>query len=831
MIRLFAFTLLITANMVLADDYGVAADYGKSLLGGLQGDLGKVSPDSVPGFEGINNKGLDNGDVLDRQTPLAAQGKYGSFVSKQFNRENKIILSGKDESIVAANKLTDNPVNSVAGFFNGKAVEVKSNASRLKSCEESGNPYLISCKYLLKPVPYYGERVCEEQHEKSVESCVKTLEVVAQYETKICQQQGNSIIKTVVATLQEKAHEKKKMPIIEKVYKGSVNYVQNRHTPYHWRRKGKAFHTNDAWAGKWSWKDRVIGDEMRHPDVKIIAALYRETPVFDNVMVLDKKRGGRGHNMVHERRLVRWDRTLTKMREAQIPDSVFHWVGDTYNISGAKCVKTDIRCLDAKDRELYGVTVKKSCWKKEITYQCDFPSKNDCKDFRSKGCSQIDGKCLRYHEGVCVNYQNTMRCFKRFQDKWSGCESFKNRDSCKLIRDNCEIGKSSKFLAGQDVARDCWKRKLSHECSYPALNNCEQLRLPSCKQIKQVCKKMVGKTCTVMSRTYKCVDGVNDGWETNCHDLEKKALQGFCERITHKAEDESTKLVDGFEHSSVWSKTNIFKCQYPSKNNCSILKARGCLEKSKQCLRSVSDTCVVWGKTFECSLHVQTSQSIKGKLPKCLDGSCRGDEDINDGNIGEAVAQLSVLQEISKDIKGDSPTNPSIFKGDSRYCKTNPLGFKNCCRLNGWGNTIGLAKCTSSEKQLAHLRSKKYCVPIGKYCAKWAPAKAWCIQKKRSYCCFKGKLQRILQVEARRQLGIGWGSADNPNCQGLSAESLQKVDFSKINLTEVYGDVLAGYKNHDVAEIQQSLKSQLTGVVQKGGYQKEPPTGGNDGRV
>ena len=842
MLRIMVAITLMTMNFSLWANYDESLGYGKSLLGGL----GKVNlePSSVPGFKGIDNHGLDNADVLEKQAPIAAQNQYGSFVSKQFNRENKVFLSDKDDLIVGADKLTKNPMESVASFFKGEVRQVKSKSSKIVKCEQSGDSYLINCKYRLKAVPYYGEKQCEEQFEKSIEVCKKSLEVKPEYSTHICEQKGNSVIKKVTATLVPNPDGMVKSPIVQRVYKPEIAYWRERHQPY--RRRGKPYWNTNAyiktrkvqvgtkevknWLGRgrvpiyekqevWHWHDVVAGYEMKHPHISIVNAEYREAPIFNSVQVLHQCKR---HRSVHEIQVAGWKKILTKERKVNVPDSALKWVGDDINISGANCVKSE-RCIDSRDKQMYGVSIKRPCWKKEITYKCDFPSKNNCEVFRKRGCSQNSGKCLKYFEGVCVNYQNSMSCFKKFNDIWSGCESFKNRDMCQLVNtDNLEQN-AKKIIAGRDVVRNYWGQKLSYACSYPALNNCEQLRLPSCKEINQKCLKVVNGACTVMQRTYKCVDGVDDSYETNCHDLENKALQGICERVGHEQDEESVKSIDGFDHSGIWERTNIFRCAYPSKNNCDVLRARGCIEKKKECLRSVSDTCVVWGKTFECGLYQQTSSKLHGDLPKCLDGSCRGDEDINDGNIGEAVAQLSALQEISKDIKGDSPSSPSIFKGDSKSCKTAPLSFNNCCRLSGWGKNIGLAACSPAEKQLSHLRAKKYCVPIGMYCAKWATAKAWCKEKRRSYCCFKGKLQRLLQVEARKQLGINWGNAKNPNCQGLSAESLQSVDFSKIDFSEVYGDVLASYNNHDAVKVQNNLKSQLTMAVNKGGYHKEPP--------
>ena len=52
------------------------------------------------------------------------------------------------------------------------------------------------------------------------------------------------------------------------------------------------------------------------------------------------------------------------------------------------------------------------------------------------------------------------------------------------------------------------------------------------------------------------------------------------------------------------------------------------------------------------------------------------------------------------------------------------------------------------------------------------------------YCCFSSILARLIHEQGRPQIGRGWGTADNPDCAGLSSGELGQLDFSKINLSE-----------------------------------------------
>ncbi|WP_445668704.1 conjugal transfer protein TraN [Orientia tsutsugamushi] len=143
---------------------------------------------------------------------------------------------------------------------------------------------------------------------------------------------------------------------------------------------------------------------------------------------------------------------------------------------------------------------------------------------------------------------------------------------------------------------------------------------------------------------------------------------------------------------------------------------------------------------------------------------------------------------MSKDIK----TNPvSVFSGKHRKCKKDVFSFLNCCSsMTGWGRDIGLSQCKSKEQELALYRKKGYCYYIGTYCSSRIPILGICLARKSTYCCFQSKLARIFQEEARKQLKLNFGTPECPKCRGLTVKELQKVDFTKINMDELFGDIL-----------------------------------------
>jgi hypothetical protein len=104
-------------------------------------------------------------------------------------------------------------------------------------------------------------------------------------------------------------------------------------------------------------------------------------------------------------------------------------------------------------------------------------------------------------------------------------------------------------------------------------------------------------------------------------------------------------------------------------------------------------------------------------------------------------------------------------------------------------NFFGLFKCKAEEKQLAFKRSMfpddGGCRYIGKRCSeRWKLGRMnVCVQEKGTYCCFDSPLAKIIIEAAHVQLNIPWGSANSPNCSGLTPEQFQKLNLDDVDFS------------------------------------------------
>lgn len=237
-----------------------------------------------------------------------------------------------------------------------------------------------------------------------------------------------------------------------------------------------------------------------------------------------------------------------------------------------------------------------------------------------------------------------------------------------------------------------------------------------------------------------------------------------------------------------------YQCQIEPKNGCRALKQQGCNLIGSTCLQYLGNYCLKWKRDFEChGMKSEMNSMIKDSEIFCLGGECFNPTIERNADI-ENVAYLSLLNEMKKDMQ----VNPiSVFKGAVNSCrKINIGGFINCCEsMKGWGRNTGLAKCKAEEKSLALKRSKGLCTYVGTYCSKKDPITKRCITKKSSYCCYNSKLAKVFQEQGRMQLGISYESPQSPNCRGLTTEELQKIDYSKLDLEELFSEMLENVRS------------------------------------
>lgn len=226
----------------------------------------------------------------------------------------------------------------------------------------------------------------------------------------------------------------------------------------------------------------------------------------------------------------------------------------------------------------------------------------------------------------------------------------------------------------------------------------------------------------------------------------------------------------------------------------SLMKNTACTLSSRQCAFSSEEgTCLHEYATYSCETRTSGKQMICGGDVFCLDGECDKATSGKSNDFGQAVSELAALAAAGKDVAALNGVDVRAFTGKAKFCKKFAAGFSNCCKDSGWGQDVGLARCSSEEKALAKAKKDKLTVSIGEFCSK--KVLGICLEKKRSYCQFDSKLAQIVQQQGRNgQLHIGFGGASSPDCRGITTAELQGIDFNKLDFTNFMDDLMKNQK-------------------------------------
>lgn len=303
-----------------------------------------------------------------------------------------------------------------------------------------------------------------------------------------------------------------------------------------------------------------------------------------------------------------------------------------------------------------------------------------------------------------------------------------------------------------------------------------------------------------------------------CFETRANFEPGFsCTNSTeHCLSGSGYKVIDGVrEYRDCWEYSYTKTCEVSSKNNCHLIEH--CHEVAlKDCLMKDNyGNCVNQLKEFACERknldyleHGKLKQNLSGDEARkvvcqgipCIDGNCIDKSYDIDADMMNSVSQLYSASRLS----GSKDLNIKLFEGFAQVCKKKPTGYQNCCKIKGWGTAVG-ASCSADEKKLSELRNKRLCVYVGKTSSGTKGFKV----NKHHFCCFGNMFNKVFQVEARKQLGLSFGTGESPQCQGLTVDQILKLDFEKIDFSEFVEELHSKMKLPNISDIDMRTKDTL----------------------
>ncbi|EMM1636292.1 type-F conjugative transfer system mating-pair stabilization protein TraN [Enterobacter hormaechei] len=275
-----------------------------------------------------------------------------------------------------------------------------------------------------------------------------------------------------------------------------------------------------------------------------------------------------------------------------------------------------------------------------------------------------------------------------------------------------------------------------------------------------------------------------------------------------------TVVVDGVSYpvtQACWKYKDTYMTQAADNGTCkTYMNNPACTLASRTCAFTAEDGsgCLHEYATYSCETRTSGQVMICGGDTFCLDGDCERAQNGKNNDFAPVVSALAALAAAGKDVAAINSVNVRAFTGSAKFCKKFAAGFSNCCKDGGWGQDVGLARCSSEEKALGKAKENKLTVSIGEFCSK--KVLGVCLEKKRCYCQFDSKLAQIVQQQGRNgQLHIGFGKASSPECRGITQTELQQIKFDKLDFSNFFDDLQKNKKIPDNDTLTKRVREEI----------------------
>jgi len=315
-----------------------------------------------------------------------------------------------------------------------------------------------------------------------------------------------------------------------------------------------------------------------------------------------------------------------------------------------------------------------------------------------------------------------------------------------------------------------------------------------------------------------------------------------CRDQTKTCRDYNSRIVSGVyvDYPDCWEYSYAKTCDYPSKNNCSqydhcyLVAFRECLLKDSinNCVNQMKEfSCKRWETRYINKDKVRygledregEEQLICKGIP-CIDGNCIDKRFDSNNEMLDSVSRLSAISQ----MKEAGEPNTQLFAGYHAHCSKKAVDYSNCCSLtsnnNNWGHNLG-ARCSQDEKHLIEQRKKNLCVYLGKVNKQTLGVNT---VVKHNWCCFGNMLNKVIQVEGRKQLSMSFGTAKSPNCRGLTLDELLKLDFDRMDFAEFEAEILKTMKLPNKGDIKARIENSISNI-QKPQDERTASENGHDG--
>ncbi|HDV5785733.1 TPA: type-F conjugative transfer system mating-pair stabilization protein TraN [Legionella pneumophila] len=421
--------------------------------------------------------------------------------------------------------------------------------------------------------------------------------------------------------------------------------------------------------------------------------------------------------------------------------------------------------------------------------------------------SVLEGACYK-QAGVCKNQSVVKTCDESVHYTKSSCKDTLNVRVLPITQNFTRVVTLNRFQSTATfdlqacTARD-WRCTLANTAVI--VPNCEYLAV-SVSRYNQAMLVTKQPTCSDTTVTvqfsgwggYSTPLLVNiteyvseDQWSTgDCERIKAEHAKNLCIMDSSQSclEPNQTKVMGGLSiKRSCWGRGYDYQCAAVFDSACTPLINQGCSQTGSTCVQAKANRCERYSQTFSCMQQFCMPEKTvcPGKIG-CSDGQCDSSKSEASDDMAEGLSRLGALAGVAGDVTANKVRSgsPAIFTGSAKECKKYPLGFRDCCTDSGWGDWV--KHCPQDLQVLQRAKQENRVVYLGSYKNHKLGARHY------SYCIFPTQLASIVQIQGRGgQLGIPYGTAQFPNCRGLTPEELERINFAALDLSLIQQELIA----------------------------------------
>jgi len=499
--------------------------------------------------------------------------------------------------------------------------------------------------------------------------------------------------------------------------------------------------------------------------------------------------------------------------------------------SADACKKTESICIEGPEtRDIAGAQIFKQCWRYTHKFECVEESTLDtCAPLKTaEGCVQAGSVCkTRAFNGECLVFTNTFTCdakqqplpegilqvgesFTIVRDEIAGdqCQALKTNPKCQKTTSVCTEPGGTRIIDGQALTKGCWAWEETYACVTMQSDCRDFSENNACKLVQQKCESPnPDGTCALKALTYSCATGTSGQSEITTCNGGKFCLNGMCfDQPAGNDRDFAmaiTMMEAGRQAAGYAQGQDFVKFFSGEPKDCSKTAFANC------CRTNTKGAGMTNGAMISSVMQAGRQAWGSWYVYDVMDGPLRQSNAI--GALYSRFAGLGSGQQMFMpsgiSYYGVS-FNPFVTGGGQMF-GFDPTSFAVAIAIQLLSE---LLSCEQEEEVLAMQRGQNLCAYVGSFCSRKILGS--CVSRKSSYCCFNSRLARMIQEQGRQQLGLSWGTAEVPQCEGLSEDQFKKIDFSKLDFSEFVEDINAHVKLPNMGNLQTQNEKTINQKVQ-----------------